>query len=675
MAKCGVRRALEGSGRAAPHRGQLRLKVPRVDTGSEGGCDPSMPLTLRAALAFALASTLASPALAQVEVAIDPAADQRAISPLIYGLNFPSDAQLAEGRVTVGRWGGNSVTRYNYLIDVGNTAADYYFENIPGCWGASSNWCASPPGDPKEQSGANAFLSGLAAKGVTALFTIPTLGWVAKGPPKYGHPFDCGCKSGGQDSYDPYDTACGNGQSGGQWIDCGPPTNTSTAADPGFMKAWVAYLVQKHGPSNGKRIYALDNEPALWSSTHHDIRKTKLGYDELWQRMRDYAVAILEADPTAEIAGPAEWGWPNYFCSDLDDVSQGCFASSPDRAAHGGVPLVEWLLDQAKQYEQQNGKRILHYLDLHYYPQGGNPPAVTRSLWDPSYTDPSWINDQIYLVPRMRDWVEQRYPGTKIAVSEYDFYHHGEAVGAVTYAEVLGIFGQEGLDMATAWSPPDPSEAAFAAYKLYRNYDGQGGMFESTSVRATVTGNGVRAYAATGQSRLTVALVHEQGGNVDVDVSLGSFVPGASARVFQHTGTGSAIDKLPDAAVQGGAVHLTLPGTSITMLVVDGSNPNQPDGGSSSSSSSGSVTSSSSSGGGTSSSSSGSGTSSSGATGGSGGSGGAVGNGAGGSAGGGGDADGGCGCRAAGAPTTSLAALSLLAAAAAWQRRRGRKRS
>jgi len=599
---------------------------------------------------------LAPAARAQVQVDVDPSAGAHVISPLIYGLNFPDDQHLAQGRITVGRWGGNSTTRYNYLVDTSNTAADYYFENIPGCWGAADNYCQSPPADPKELSGANAFLARLAAQNVTALFTVPTIGWVAKAA-KYNHPFDCGCKGGGQDSYDPYDTACGNGQAGGQWIDCGPATNTSTAVDPAFMKAWVAYLVQKHGPGGQKRIYALDNEPALWSSTHHDIRKTRLGYDELWQRMRDYAVAILEADPTAEIAGPAEWGWPNYFCSDLDDVSQGCSASSPDRAAHGGEELMAWILDQARAYEQQNGKRILHYLDLHYYPQGGNPPEITRSLWDKSYTDPSWIGDTIYLVPRMRDWVAQHYPGTKLAVSEYDFYSHDQPVGAVTYAEALGIFGREGLDLATAWSPPDPGEAAFAAYRLYRNYDGQGAAFEGVSVKTTVTGSGFNAYAATGPSRLTVVLVNEQGGSADVDVTFGNFDAAASAQAFQHAGGGSAVQKQPDVAVQGGKAHLTVPGTSITLLVVTGSNPNmQPDGGASSSSSSGNASSSS---GGSTSSSGGAG------GGGNGGSGGSGGSGAAGS-------KGGCGCRAAPEPGAGMAATAaaILAFGALRRRRR-----
>lgn len=520
------------------------------------------------AAAFLCART----AVAQVTVNVDPSADQRSISPLVYGVNFASSTQLSEGNLTVTRWGGNRTTRYNYLVDADNTAADYYFENLPGCWGADRNWCSPTPTDPKEQSNANAFLQAASAASVVTLFTVPTMGWVAT-TPKYGHPFDCSCTSGGQDSYDPYDTACGNGLVGGQSIDCGPETDTSIAIDPQWVKDWVTYLVGKFGPSNGKRIYALDNEPNLWSSTHRDVRKTRLGFDELWQRMRDYAVAILEADPTAEIAGPAEWGWPNYLCSDADVISQGCSPSSPDRAAHGGAELVAWLLDQASLYEQQNGKRILHYLDLHYYPQGGNPPQITRSLWDGTYTDPSWINDTIRLVPRMRDWVSAHYAGTKLAVSEYDFYHHNEAVGAVTYAEVLGIFTREGIDLATAWAAPAPTEAAFAAYRLFRNYDGAGGAYESTSVRATVTGSGVAAYAAAGLTRLTVVLVNEGTSATSATVDTGAFQPASAAKVYQHTGTSGDVVAEPDAAVTGTSATVALPAESITMVVFTGTNP------------------------------------------------------------------------------------------------------
>jgi MYXO-CTERM domain-containing protein len=518
---------------------------------------------------------------AQTTVAVDPTQDAHTISDLIYGINYPTDAQIAAG-ITVARWGGNATTRYNYQIDVTNTGADYYFENLAGCWSPAASYCANPPADPKTNSGANAFLASAQQKGLVALFTMPTMGWIAKAPPKYAHPFDCGCPATAlptQRSFDQYDTNCGDGHDGaGNWLTCPSPTLTSTPVDASWTGQWAAYILAKFGPSR-RRIYALDNEPNLWSSTHHDAHPSKLTYDELWQRMRDNAVAIRAADPMAMISGPAEWGWPNYFCSDADDVSQGCSAASPDRAAHGGTELMAWLLQQAKAYEMTNHERLLDYLDLHYYPQGGNPPEITRSLWDPSYVDPSWINDKIRLIPRMRDWVAQNYPGTQISISEYDFAHHNEAIGAVTYAEVLGIFAREGLDMATAWSAPADNEIAFSAYRLYRNYDGHGATFGSIYARTTITGGtGIQAFAAVRPGKLTVVLINENNAASTVSVTTGAFQAAGVAHLF--AGAGAMIAPKPDVTLQGGAASVALDPTSIALVEFSGTAPSV-DGGSS----------------------------------------------------------------------------------------------
>ena len=131
-------------------------------------------------------------AAAQVTVSVDPMADVHAISPRIYGVNFAGADQVSAGKLTLSRWGGNTTSRYNYQIDVTNSAGDYFFENVAGCWNAAANYCSTKPTDPKEGSGANAFLQGAAGLKLDTLFTIPTLGWVSKGPPAYAHPFLCG---------------------------------------------------------------------------------------------------------------------------------------------------------------------------------------------------------------------------------------------------------------------------------------------------------------------------------------------------------------------------------------------------------------------------------------------------------------------------------------------------
>ena len=178
-------------------------------------------------LAALLVFAVPAAAAAQATVAVDATADVHAISPLIYGMNYADGPRIDAAHVPLTRWGGNSTSRYNYQIDVSNTGSDYYFENIPGCWGTAGN-CSPAPANPQETSGANAYLQAAATDQIVALLTVPTIGWVAKAPPVYGHPFPCGCTGAGQDSYDPWDAPCGDGQIGGAWIDCGPATNTST---------------------------------------------------------------------------------------------------------------------------------------------------------------------------------------------------------------------------------------------------------------------------------------------------------------------------------------------------------------------------------------------------------------------------------------------------------------
>jgi MYXO-CTERM domain-containing protein len=133
--------------------------------------------------------------------------------------------------------------------------------------------------------------------------------------------------------------------------------------------------------------------------------------------------------------------------------------------------------------------------------------------------------------------------------------------------------------MATAWSPPATTERAFSAFKLFRNYDGNGSAFESVGVRATVAGSGVQAFAATGTKRLTVVLVNEGGAATTANVSIAGFDASGAAEIYSNDGSAD-ISRKADATVTSGAVSVSLPATSISMLVFGGDNPNSlPDAG------------------------------------------------------------------------------------------------
>jgi hypothetical protein len=353
----------------------------------------------------------------------------------------------------------------------------------------------------------------------------------------------------------------------------------------------VGHLVATHGDAahGGVRTYDLDNEPALWSLSHRDVHPVPLTYDELRTKSVATAKAVKAADPLAQVAGPVDWGWCAYFFSPADG---GC-SDGPDRQAHGDAPFAEWYLDQMKAASATAGKRLLDVFDEHYYVAADNvtlAPAgdastqalrlrSTRSLWDPTYVDESWIGrpydvgaPPIRLIPWMHDVVDAHYPGTKVAIGEYNWGGLESVNGALAQADVLGIFARERLDAAMLWDPPARTEPGAFAFRMYRNYDGSGGRFGDTWVRTT-SGDQAKlaAYGAqrTADGAVTVMVVNKTGTDLASSVALSGATFTGPSQVWRYSGADTAhVQRLADVAVSGGAVTTTFPANSITLLVL-----------------------------------------------------------------------------------------------------------
>jgi hypothetical protein len=523
-------------------------------------------------------------------LSVDASAARHAISPYVYGMDFADESLAAELHLPVDRYGGNATTRYSWQNDTANRASDWYFENIPN---ANSNPGQLPNGSESDQ-----FVDRDRAAGAKTIMTVPLIGWTPK-----SRAVACGfsvAKYGAQQSVDPYQTDCGNGVSpSGANIVSNSPADTSVAITPVFVQNWIQHLIGRYGSAanGGVLFYDLDNEPMLWNSSHRDVHPSPTSYDEMRDRTYQYAAAMKAVDPNAQILGPVEWGWDAYFYSALDEAGGGAWwTNPPDRAAHGGIAYVPWYLQQMRTYEQQNGVRILDYLDLHYYPQANgvtlspagdaNTQALrlrsTRSLWDPTYADESWINQTpdgpyVRLIPRMRDWVAANYPGTKIAMDEYNWGGLESLNGALAEADVLGIFGRERLDLAALWDPPASSQPGAFAFRMYRNYDGAGSEFGDTGVQAASTDQDRLAiYAAqrTLDGSLTVMIINKSTGALTTSANVTGIQLGSTAAVYRYDGNNlGAIVRQPDQPVGGSGFAATFPASSITLFVVPAGSP------------------------------------------------------------------------------------------------------
>ncbi|MCW2797598.1 glycoside hydrolase family 44 protein [Nocardioides sp.] len=513
-----------------------------------------------------------------VTLRVDAAAGRHRISNDIYGINFADEALANSINLPVDRWGGDSTESYNWQINGGNEGINYYFQNFPDCWIPAFDYCTTG----HSYSGALALIEKDRRVGAKTLLNLPALGWVAKSV-TYDQDQLCSYPANvfdPQDDHDTFHPVCGNGRRNGQWISnpVADPNLAGKPVGPAFSAAWINDLVGRYGTASqgGVQIYELGNEPGLWNETHHDFHPNPLSFDELWAKSSALAQAVKDVDPTAQVLGPAEWGWPNYFCSTADVPDNGCFPESPDRAAHGGLDISAWYLQQFAQHQQQTGVRLLDYFDLHYYPQApgggsGYSPVtdVTRPLWDRTYRDPSWIDQKIYLLPRMRDWVGANYPGTKLAVTEYNMgldVTSNKRLQNVIQADTLGIFGREGLDLATFWSQ-ESSPVPEAAFKIFRNYDGKHHGFGDRGVSATSSAQGKLAvYAARrGTSGpMTIVVVNKTGGDLRSRLTLSHFAHARTAKPYRYAGSG--IDKLGTVGVGSGGFTLTYPKSSITLV-------------------------------------------------------------------------------------------------------------
>jgi len=511
-------------------------------------------------------------------ITIDAGAARHLISPLIYGVAFASKEQLLALNATLNRSGGNGTTRYNWKLNASNHANDYFFESI----GETS----AVPGES-----ADSFVAASKAGGAPPMLTVPMLGWVAKLGPAHDKLAGFSVKKyGPQQKTDQYMPDAGNGlkPDGKTKVTGTDPNDANLPVTPDFQRGWLQHLTTKWGKAAGGGIgyYLLDNEPALWNSTHRDAHPQGATMTEVLNDSVAYATLIKSIDPAAQVLGPEEWGWNGYIYSGADEqygAAHHWDGTFPDRAAHGGMEYLPWLLDQLHKHDAKTGKRLLDYFTVHIYPQGGDggddaSPNIeqlrnrsTRALWDPNYTDESWIKSKIMLIPRLKQWVQTYYPGTKTGITEYNWGAEGSMSGATAQADIWGIFGREGLDLATRWTTPALASPTFKAMQMYRNYDGHKATFGSISVSDRVPDpDTLASFAALRQSdgALTVMVINKAlSGPTPVALSLAHFAGANTAQAWQLAG-GGAITHLPDAALTGSRLTAALPAQSVTLYVI-----------------------------------------------------------------------------------------------------------
>ena len=490
------------------------------------------------------------------------------ISPWIYGTNQP--ANDPPSRYTFIRQGGNRMTAYNWENNASNAGADWHHQN--DAFLSESD----VPGETVRVAAAKAL-----ANGQTFIATVPIGDYVAAD--KRG---DGDVKGSGPDYLSKRFHRSVPSQTDAKTM---PPTTRPDAGDDVVAQdAFVSWL-EKAFPSaarkSGARIaYALDNEPDIWVGTHARIHPEPVTYAELIDRNIKYASAIKAVAPDALVFGFVSYGWGGFTT----------LQNAPDGA---GRDATEVYLGAMKKAEADGGRRLIDVLDVHWYseargggteqtgvrvseigPRAGEVAVnearvhATRSLWDPTYRETSWIDrslgEPIRLIPRLRAKIDAHYPGTKLAMTEYNYGGGENASGAVAQADALGIFGREGVFAAAFWALSDKEPFSRAAFDAYRNYDGHGRAFGETALRVD-NGDpamlGAFASAREGDGATVIVLTNRTTNERTTRLDVRGVAVTDFGR-WQLTGATAAMTSGSDGPIEKNSLPLTLPAMSVTTI-------------------------------------------------------------------------------------------------------------
>jgi mannan endo-1,4-beta-mannosidase len=516
------------------------------------------------ALFFTAATTYAQ--AIDVTFSIDTAQDTISISPYIYGTN----SSVVDGtvRVTARRLGGNRMTGYNWENNASNAGSDYLQSSDD-----YMTWVFGIPSSLSNVPGITltAFHDSSLVHNCYTLLTLPAAGYVARD------------KNGTV-------TAAQTAPSF-RWREVrnvkGAPYSLNPDTSDGYVYVdeEVNFLKTKYGPASGPtgiKGYSIDNEPALWPSTHPRIHPDTTLCRELIAKVTAGAKAVKSIDPTAEVFGGVFYGFGEYYH----------FQWAPDWGSYARYEnFAAALLANLRDSFAAAGKRLLDVLDLHWYPDlyvpiinentdsatVFNRMQVPRSLWDSSYVENGWIGQWYHpqsaaILRKTQRIIAQQYPGTKLAVTEFNYGGSTHISGAVAMADVLGIFAANGVCFSSLWG--DLTGYIASAYKMYRNYDGNGGTFGDLSVHAISSddrNSAVHAAVNTkGDGSLHIVAINRSlSHSITAQFVINSSVQYSSATAFAVLAGSQQIQTMPGVgSIRGNQFTYSLPPMSVFHFVL-----------------------------------------------------------------------------------------------------------
>ncbi len=499
-----------------------------------------------------------------VNYTINTSQERNPISKYIYGMNMETSYPLA----TVRRLGGNRLSTYNWETNYSNAGADYFYQNdsyLPSPLALN----VLPVSDyTKAGSCLKTFHDASLAQGAISLITLPMIGSVAN-----------------DGNVTPVTSAQVAPSS--RWATVINTKGSAFTLTPNttdnviYTDEEINFLTTTYGLAStptGVKGYIMDNEPGAWVTQFATMRTNPVTYNELLTKSINLAKTIKLMDPSALVFGSESYGFNEWW-------------NLQNAADAGNYSGDHWFIDTYLKQMQLAGiaaqKRLLDVFTLHYYSQvnniNSNAPQTfasrddrmqcTRTLWDPTYTENSWITQlgfgsEFPLIPHIKNSINTYYPGTMLGITEYDFGAHADISGGIAEADALGIFSRNEVDYATIFGPVDGYVKT--AFDLYLNYDGNQSKYGSIKVQAisnNVTNSTIYASINNVSGTVLHSIVNNKNGTTAINATIS--IQGkitydhVEAYYFDQTSNSIKYVTLPLSAINNNVLTYQIPSYSV----------------------------------------------------------------------------------------------------------------
>lgn len=464
-----------------------------------------------------------------IEIYIDVSTERQEISKYIYGLNLSPDMDGVTVYGTKQR--GEAVSSYNWETNSANMTAAENYENSYALVSGYSQKSWSVPALYTADLVKKAAAHDISSRYVT----LQMMGFVANDSYGAAEPGD-------------FDRWAAVRFNKGEDLSIQPDLHDGAV----YMDEYVSYLVSTYGyaADGGINGYFLDREPEKWDENFAIVRPAPVTAEELAASSSALALAVKKIDPTALVYGPSVNGIESY-------VNLG---NQQDWDSHSREYswFIDYYLDKMHEASEAAGTRLLDVLDLHFISDAksvvlepiigssstfANEERVqaVRALWDGNYTENS-SNAILYkqhtpIIPMVQASIRMYYPGTKLSFSEYNFGGGDHISGGIAQADVLGVFGEQGVYMACLLPDSENFDYQKAGINLYTNYDGNGASYGNIAVYTDNGGDTMSSVYASVEdgddSALRIVLINKnESTEKSASVTISSDIDYSNARVF-----------------------------------------------------------------------------------------------------------------------------------------------